>query len=138
MDQVYRVFQKGEDSRSGTVVTQIPLKSIITQPLPGQSLNPGKIVLLGAAYGGERKISKVEVSIDGGRSWFPAAFIGPHEPYAWRQWQYLWNPAKKGVYCLMARATDSEGNQQPWEASWNVLGYGNNGVQEHSIAVFVI
>ncbi len=38
----------------------------------------------------------------------------------------------------MARATDSQGNEQPMEARWNVLGYGNNGVQEHAIAVFIV
>jgi len=138
MDKVYRVFQKGEDSQSGTVVTQLPLKSIITQPLPGETLNPGKIVILGAAYGGERVISKVDVSVDGGRTWSPAEFIGPHEPFAWRQWQYVWTAVKKGAHCLMARATDSRGNEQPVEARWNVLGYGNNGVQEHAIAVFIV
>ena len=40
MDNVYRVFQKGEDSKSGTVVTGLKLKSIITQPLEGEELSP--------------------------------------------------------------------------------------------------
>lgn len=57
MDEVYRVFQKGQDSKSGTVVTQLPLKSFITQPLPGETLKPGKTVILGVAYGGERMVS---------------------------------------------------------------------------------
>ena len=138
MDKVYRVFQKGEESRSGTVVNQIPLKSFISQPLQGEILKLGRIVILGAAYGGERTVAKIEISIDGGRSWAPGEFIGPHEPFAWRQWQYVWTPAKQGVHCLMARATDSQGNQQPMEARWNVLGYGNNGIQEHAIAVFIV
>ena len=138
MDKVYRVFQKGEDSKSGTPVTEMPLKSIITQPVPGETLAGGQVVILGAAYGGERVISKVDVSVDGGRTWSPAEFLGPHEPFSWRQWQYVWTAVKKGAYCLMARAADSQGNQQPMEASWNVLGYGNNGVQEHAISVFVV
>ena len=138
MDKVYRVFQKGQDSKSGTVVTQLPLKSFITQPLPGETLSPGRIVILGAAYGGERILSRVDVSVDGGRSWSPAEFIGPNERFAWRQWQYVWDAAKRGAYCLMARAGDSEGNQQPMEAGWNVLGYVNNGVQEHAISVFIV
>jgi DMSO/TMAO reductase YedYZ molybdopterin-dependent catalytic subunit len=138
MDKVYRVFQKGQDSKSGPVVTQLPLKSIITQPLPGESLKPGKIVILGAAYGGERILSRVDVSVNGGQNWSPAEFIGPDERFAWRQWQYVWNAGKQGAYCLMARAVDSEGNQQPMEALWNVLGYGNNGVKEHAISIFII
>jgi DMSO/TMAO reductase YedYZ molybdopterin-dependent catalytic subunit len=138
MDKVYRVFQKGQDPKSGTMVAQIPLKSFISQPLQGEILKLGQILILGAAYGGERTVAKIEISIDGGRSWAPGEFIGPYEPFAWRQWQYVWNAAKKGVYCLMARATDSQGNQQPMEARWNVLGYGNNGVEEHAISVFIV
>ena len=138
MDRVYRVFQKGQDSKSGAVVTLLPLKSFITQPLPGEILKPGKIVILGTAYGGERTLSRVDVSADGGQTWSPAEFIGPNEPFAWRQWQYVWAAGKKGTYCLLARAVDSEGIQQPMEALWNVLGYGNNGVQEHAISVFVV
>ena len=44
---------------------------------------------------------------------------------------------KEGAYCLMARAADSQGDQQPMEARWNVLGYGNNGVQKHASSVFI-
>jgi DMSO/TMAO reductase YedYZ molybdopterin-dependent catalytic subunit len=138
MDKVYRVFQKGQDPKSGNMVTQIPLKSFITHPSQGEILRPGQIVILGTAYGGERTVAKMEISIDGGRSWAPGEFIGPHEPFSWRQWQYVWKPAKEGAYCLQARATDAEGNQQPLEARWNVLGYGNNGIQEHAIAVFIV
>ena len=49
MDKVYRVFQKGEDPASGEVVTQIKLKSIITQPAHSEKLPAGTIVVLGAA-----------------------------------------------------------------------------------------
>jgi hypothetical protein len=80
----------------------------------------------------------VDVSVDGGGSWFPAEFIGPHERFAWRQWQYVWTVKKRGTHCLMARAVDSQGNEQPMEAHWNVLGYGNNGVREHAISVFIV
>jgi hypothetical protein len=36
---------------------------------------------------------------------------------------------------IMARATDSEGRKQPMNASWNVLGYFNNGIEEHSVTI---
>jgi len=137
MDKVYRIFQKGEEPGSGNAVTQISLKSIITQPLPGETLKREQRFIRGAAYGGERSVAKIEISADGGRTWAPGEFIGPHEPFSWRQWQYLWNPAKEGAYCLLARATDAEGSGQPLEARWNVFGYGNNGVREHGISVYI-
>jgi hypothetical protein len=137
MDSVYRVFQKGQDPRTGEVVTAIKLKTIITQPLPGETLPAGAVVVLGAAYAGETEVERVDVSLDGGASWDPAEFIGPREPYAWRQWQYLWQADAPGDFTIMARATDVRGRQQPIQAAWNSLGYGNNGVREHAVKVTI-
>jgi DMSO/TMAO reductase YedYZ molybdopterin-dependent catalytic subunit len=136
MDNVYRVFQKGQDSRTGEVVTGLKLKAIITQPRPAETLKAGRVVILGAAWAGEGDVARVEVSTDGGATWNPAEFIGPHEPYAWRQWQFLWE-ARKGACTLLARAGDAGGRQQPLQAEWNALGYGNNGVREHAVPVTI-
>jgi hypothetical protein len=113
------------------------LKSIITQPRPGETLPAGRLVVLGAAYGGESDVARVDVSVDTGVSWQPAEFIGPHEPFAWRQWQFLWPVRAPGTYTLMARATDTQGRRQPLHSEWNVLGYGTNGVREHAVTVTV-
>jgi DMSO/TMAO reductase YedYZ molybdopterin-dependent catalytic subunit len=138
MDKVYRVFQKDQEPTSGSVVKSIKLKSIITQPLQDETLPIGPLTILGAAYGGEAEMALVEISVDNGTTWQPATFIGPHEPFAWRQWQFIWKAEEKGDFKIMARATDSEGLMQPLNASWNVLGYGNNGVTEHAILVHSI
>jgi DMSO/TMAO reductase YedYZ molybdopterin-dependent catalytic subunit len=138
MDSVYRVFQKGQDPRSGEVVTGLKLKAIITQPLPGDRLPVGAVVVLGAAYAGEGDVEAVEISVDGGAAWHPAQFLGPHAPFAWRQWQYVWQAHAKGEYRVMARAVDAQGRQQPMQAEWNALGYGNNGVMEHAVTVAIV
>ncbi len=137
MDKVYRVFQKGEDPESGTIVTRLNLKSFITQPLQDESLPAGPITLLGVAYAGEANVKRIEVSVDHGKTWNPATFIGPHERFAWRQWQYVWVVKKRGDYTLLSRATGSDGRQQPLNGHWNVLGYGNNGIVEHAVTVHV-
>jgi DMSO/TMAO reductase YedYZ molybdopterin-dependent catalytic subunit len=137
MDNAYRVYQKDEDPKSGEVVKRIKLKSIITQPLPGETLEAGPITILGAAYAGEVDVVRVEVSVDSGKSWEIAELIGPHEPFAWRQWQYVWEVNKSGDYTILACATDASGSQQPMNAQWNVLGYGNNGIREHSVTVHI-
>ena len=137
MDKVYRVFQKGDDPSTGTVVTAISLKSIITSPDNGAGLPPGDVVVRGAAYAGEGDVAKVEVSVDGGGTWGAADFVGPHEPYAWRRWEYRWPAAVPGAYRVMSRATDSAGRIQPESAEWNALGYGNNGVGEHAVSVTI-
>ena len=135
MDKVYREYQKGEAPSSGEVVTSMKLKSIITEPSHEVCLPPGAVAIRGAAYAGEEQVERIEVSVDGGKSWHTADFFGPDEPYAWRRWQYLWQTDKKGDYTIMCRAFDTRGNSQPQSASWNKLGYGNNGVTEHAIRV---
>ena len=138
MDKVYRIFHKGQDPKEGEVVTVLSLKAIITQPLKEAQLGPGKVTVLGAAYAGEDRVKQVEVSFDGGQSWSQAQFLGPDEPYAWRQWQYVWEVSQPGEYLIMARATDQTGRQQPMNAAWNVQGYGNNGVREHAVQVKIV
>lgn len=135
MDNVYRVYQPGEEPSSGAVVTRLKLKSIITQPVQEEKLPQGRVVVLGVAYAGEKAVERVEVSVDGGKTWMQAELIGPKEPYAWRQWQYIWEANKSGTHQIMARATDENAEQQPMNAEWNALGYGNNGVLEHAVSI---
>lgn len=137
MDRVYRVFQKGEDPKTGEIATDMKLKSIITQPLADDVLSPGRVVVLGAAYAGESRVGKVEVSTDDGQTWEPASFLGPDEAYAWRQWQFVWEGVEAGKHTILARAFDTEGGSQPMDADWNVQGYFNNGVREHGVTVQV-
>ena len=137
MDKVYRTFQKGQDPKSGEVAKDIGVKSIITEPLNGETLSAGVVAIRGAAYAGEVGIKKVDISVDGEDRWIAANLIGPEAPYAWRHWEYLWDAKKKGDYTIMVRATDTKGRRQPESAHWNVLGYGNNGIQEHAVVVHI-
>ncbi len=130
-----KVLISRSDPHKLSLFAAFHLKSIITQPVDGDRLAAGIITVLGAAYGGETDVASVEVSVDNGRTWNTAAFIGPHELHAWRQWQYVWEVKQQGNYTLMSRATDTKEHQQPMNAKWNVLGYGNNGVREHAVAV---
>ena len=135
MDRVYRVFQKGEDPKSGKVVKDIVVKAIIVEPEKGETLPAGIVPIRGAAYAGEAGIQAVDVSVDDGQTWKPARLIGFQETYAWRHWEYLWNVRQAGQYTIMARATDTKGRRQPETARWNVLGYANNGIREHAVNV---
>ncbi|NIQ39747.1 MAG: molybdopterin-dependent oxidoreductase [Proteobacteria bacterium] len=137
MDRVYRIFQKGEDPESGTVVTRLNLKSFITQPLQDEKVSTGQITILGVAYASDANIERIEVSVDKGKTWNMATLIGPHERFAWRHWQYVWTATEKKDHTLLSRATDSDGYRQPMNGHWNVLGYGNNGIVEHAVTVHV-
>jgi DMSO/TMAO reductase YedYZ molybdopterin-dependent catalytic subunit len=137
MDKAYRVFQKGQDPKTGEVVTEIRVKSIITKPLQGEALKMGKILILGMAYAGPRAIKAVEVSFDGGLSWSEAQLFGPSLKYAWQQWQYLWHATNSGEHTILSRATDESDSKQPMEGQWNAHGYCNNGVLDHGVRVSV-
>jgi sulfane dehydrogenase subunit SoxC len=96
----------------------IPVKSLITRPSYGQNLaQPGPCWISGLAWSGEGGIAKVEVSVDGGRSWVPAKLEEGADPYApvrfRSDWHWDGNPA-----ILMSRATDHEGNVQPSHKAW--------------------
>jgi DMSO/TMAO reductase YedYZ molybdopterin-dependent catalytic subunit len=137
MDKVYRVFQKGEDSKSGEVVTGIDVKSIILEPTMAETLPAGVVPIRGAAYAGEAGIRQVEISVDDGLSWQNARLLELNVKYAWRHWEYLWEINEPGQYTIMTRATDTNGKRQPETAVWNFFGYGNNGVREHAVEVTI-
>jgi len=114
----------GEISAEETsVITGLPVKSVIARPGEGSRWKAAPIRISGAAWAGEQDIARVDVSTDEGRTWRPAS-LGPDKAlYAWRLWEYVWKPPGPGSYVLMARATDSAGRTQPAEPAWNPSGY---------------
>jgi DMSO/TMAO reductase YedYZ molybdopterin-dependent catalytic subunit len=68
--------------------------------------------IAGIAWAGVRGISKVEVSIDDGRTWARAMLKDPITPISWRQWAYEWEPSEPGDYSVVCRATDGDGTTQ--------------------------
>ena len=70
------------------------------------------VELKGIAHAGDRGVSKVEVSIDDGKSWNQAKISHEESPLAWVLWNYDWRPAQAGEYKLIVRATDGKGEVQ--------------------------
>lgn len=100
-------------SEAGEIGPQ-QVKSVFSRPTSGAILFGRRFILRGAAWAGERVVSKVEVSSNGGRTWMPALLDSP-EPFCWALWQCEWKIPASGEYELMVRATDAEGNTQPLE-----------------------
>jgi sulfane dehydrogenase subunit SoxC len=89
------------------------VKSFITRPSPGINMAaPGFYEISGIAYSGNGRISKVEVSADGGKSWAPAALQAPVLSKAFTRFRMPWNWDGRPVV-LQSRATDEAGNVQP-------------------------
>ena len=89
------------------------VKSFITYPSPGLNLKgPGFYEISGISYSGNGRISKVDVSADGGKSWAQAALQTPVLSKAFTRFRIPWNWDGRPVL-LQSRATDEAGNVQP-------------------------
>jgi DMSO/TMAO reductase YedYZ molybdopterin-dependent catalytic subunit len=73
------------------------------------------VTVAGVAFAGDRGISKVEVSTDGGATWKEARLKDPLSPYTWVLWTTQMNLNDKGNHKLTARSTDKTGNIQTAE-----------------------
>lgn len=75
---------------------------------------PRRFVLAGVAWAGDRRVSRVEVSADDGRTWMPAQLEREGDPLSWRRWR-LPVCLQPGVHALTVRATDGSGRAQDKE-----------------------
>ncbi len=66
----------------------------------------------GIAFAGNRGISKVEVSVDAGKTWNQADLRRALGPNTWVLWTYPWIPQATGDTTLAVRATDGTGQLQ--------------------------
>lgn len=111
------------DPKDMAPLTGLVVKSLLTQPLEGTKLPMGTIDVAGFAWAGETDIARVDVSIDNGATWRPARLVGERAKYAWRRFEFAFDPARPESYLIMSRATDAKGRTQPIVPAWNPSGY---------------
>ena len=88
-------------------------KSIITSPAYPVTLpEKGWWNITGLAWSGRGRITRVDVSTDGGRQWAPAELQDPVLPKCHTRFRFLWNWDGKET-ALMSRAVDETGYVQP-------------------------
>lgn len=135
----YRLRQ-GPDEEGTPVSRMLPRSLMIPPGIPDfatreRTLELAPCKVRGRAWSGFGPVRRVELSADGGESWSEAQ-LGPEtSPWAWRSWEWRWQPREPGSYELCCRAADSAGNVQPLEAPWNLGGYANNEVQRVPVTV---
>lgn len=132
IDYVY--YPNKEDDTGKAPVTLMNVNSTIQQPLNLEIINTGTHLIKGIAWTGQGRITRVEISLNQGKTWNPA-IVEHDENYAWVQWEYEWNADKKGEHIILSRATDSTGRLQPIKPLWNRKGYGYNAVDKISVKV---
>jgi hypothetical protein len=89
--------------------------------------------ILGVAFSGGEKITRVDVSADGGR-WMKARIIDDGGKYGFSVFEHTVRLAQ-GSHILRSRATDAAGAMQPEQAVWNPSGYLHNAIDQVAIEV---
>ncbi|TRD15144.1 sulfite dehydrogenase [Palleronia caenipelagi] len=115
-------------------------KSVITSPSPQQPITHGHgpVVITGLAWSGHGKITRVDVSKDGGMTWETARLDRGSDPKALARF-YLDTEWNGEPWLLQSRAMDETGYVQPTKAALReVRGensvYHNNCIQTWAIA----
>ena len=121
-----RIELTGEDAK-GFYETQgwgpdfiVPNRSRIDVPDYDSRFSLGQLAgapiqIKGVAFGGDRGISRVEISDDDGDTWTDAKIVYPGTKLTWALWSYDWQPDSPDDYTLVVRATDGEGEVQEIE-----------------------
>jgi DMSO/TMAO reductase YedYZ molybdopterin-dependent catalytic subunit len=123
----YSYFEKRDGLQTLVPLTEMMIKAQIAQPIRGEIVplsTPYRV--FGAAWAGDDEVAQVEVSTDSGKTWDQAILLDKPVKYAWRLWEYPWQPSVCGKQTLAARATDTKGRVQPIERDCNHRSYAIN------------
>jgi len=119
-----------QESDTSTPITEMVVNSLITNIKDGQRIGIGQDAdVRGIAWDAGYGIRSVDVSSDGGRTWYAAELGQDLGRFSFRTWSYRFRPAKAGDYPVMARATNRQGSTQTAELIFNPPGYHNNVMQ---------
>jgi len=123
------------DFDKAPAIQDLPVQSAITEPCPGAKVEPGDTVTVkGYAWsGGGRGIVRVDVSLDGGKTWHQANLSeanrkqNPDQAWGWTLWEAEFKvpeTASNGRLELVCKAVDSSYNVQPDTVGpiWNLRG----------------
>ncbi|MDA4111856.1 MAG: sulfite oxidase [Thaumarchaeota archaeon] len=131
---VYLMDRNGRTEREP--VTDLNVKSLITNPKTKQNLTVGSLVTIeGKAWSGHGRITKVEVNL--GNGWQATTLVDNDKlsKYAWTSWKFEWMPTQTGKTIISVRATDAMNNMQPEKPMMNSYLYGYNAIQHLEIRI---
>ena len=116
-------------------VTELVVNSLIADPLEDAEMDRSGFAIRGVAWDHGSGINRVEVSLDGGRSWLDALLDRPLGPYAFRRFSLETGFVQPGTHRLMSRATSHAGERQAERFKVNPGGYHNNVPRAFSVVV---
>ena len=119
------------------IIERMPVKSLMTYPKTGATISLNdKLPIKGQAWTSSDHIESVDYSIDFGVTWYPCKVELSKNKFAWQRFSASISFPEIGYYEVWAKATDSEGKNQPIILpGWNPKGYLNNAC--HRVAIKV-
>jgi len=122
-------------SETSAPVTELVVNSIIADPVEGGEVERLGFTVSGVAWDSGSGIGRVEVSLDGGKTWLDALLDRPLGRYAYRRFNLNTGFMRRGEYRLLSRATSNAGERQPDVLKANPGGYHNNVPRAISVTV---
>ena len=111
IEVVTRPYEGFWEQRGWTKPAIVKTGSRIDTPRQGATVH-APAWIGGIAFAGDRRISKVEVSTDGGSTWSRARLKAPLSPYTWTLWLYKGVPERMHDATILSRAFDGSGRPQ--------------------------
>nr|WP_245477953.1 molybdopterin-dependent oxidoreductase [Bradyrhizobium guangxiense] len=129
-DTPHANIKPGQTGVKMVPISRMVPRSFFTNVADGASLPAGAVATIrGIAFGGDAGVAKVELSMDGGRTWQTATLGEDHGKYSFRRWQLDIPQLMKGGHSLMVRCTNVAGENQPATSNWNTSGFMRNVVE---------
>jgi sulfite dehydrogenase len=142
MDKAYRVavapnFSEapGQLAEKTVPISVMTVRSLIVQPEAGEKVPASTpYEIQGVALDSGKGITKVEVSVDGGKTWTDATLDPDLGRFSWRRFRFQWTPSSAGPQSLMSRATNAAGETQVTQ-QWNRSGYARDVIDPVEVTV---
>jgi DMSO/TMAO reductase YedYZ molybdopterin-dependent catalytic subunit len=116
-----------QETKANQPITDIVVNSLVTSIHDGHKAKLGQVIdVAGVAWDGGRGIRDVEVSADGGQSWYLARLGKDLGPYSFRTFSHKSRPKEAGSLVVMVRAFNTRGDTQVTKLLHNPAGYHHN------------
>lgn len=127
-------FESQENATSAPV-TDLRVNALITSPTVGDEVERSGFTVTGVAWDGGSGILRIDVSLDGGKTWQSAFLERERGPYAFQNFKLDTGPLPRGPTELVVKARSNAKETQPdvWPA--NPGGYHNNVPQRVAVKV---
>ena len=134
-DTPHASMRPGQAGVKFVPINKMVPRSFITNLQTGAKLPAnGQQLVRGIAFGGDTGVNKVELSLDGGKTWMTTKLGKDEGKYSFRRWDANVKFPKPGPYNLQVRCTNASGVVQPAQPNWNPAGFMRNVIESMQVS----